>query len=477
MIDDYNADVKEANVAARAAAQRAASRAKGTSGKAKAVSVVLKVRGLFKTSFDKVLNGAVIEVPPSAIAGLSRNPRVLSIEQDVVVKVDPTPVTQEGATWGIDRVDQRALPLSGTFSSPSSASNVTVYVIDTGIDPSHPDFGGRVSSGFDAVDGGDGRHDCNGHGTNVAGTVGSATYGIAKAATLVPVRVLGCDGSGTYSGVIAGIDWIAKNRPVDQRAVANMSLGGGASSALDSAVASLVSSGVTVVVAAGNSNTDACSSSPARAASALTVGSTTSADSRSSFSNYGSCLDLFAPGSNITSTVPGGGVAVFSGTSMASPHVAGIAAVILSQALMSPSQLATYIADTATSGVVGSSGVGSPNLLAFLPGSSSPTDPSTPGTAPTTPAQPSAPRAEARNKAAVVSWALPDDGGSPLLTQTIRAYSEGRVVAQVRVDGVTTSTRLSRLRNGVSYVFTVQAVNAVGSGAESPPSNAVQPTR
>jgi subtilisin family serine protease len=478
MVDDYNADVKEANVAARAAAQRAASKAKGSSAKnSKASPVVLKARGSFKTSFDKVINAAVIEVPASAIPGLLRNPRVLSIEADAAVFVEPTTVTQLDATWGIDRIDQRSLPLSGTFSSPSNASNVAVYVIDTGIDPSHPEFGGRVGSGFDAVNGGDGRLDCNGHGTHVAGTVASATYGIAKAAALVPVRVLGCDGSGTYSGVIAGLDWIAKNRPVEQRAVANMSLGGGVSSSLDSAVATLVASGVAVVVAAGNSNTDACTTSPARAAAAITVGSTTSADARSSFSNFGSCLDLFAPGSNITSTVPGGGTAIYSGTSMASPHVAGIAAVVLAQAAMTPTQLVTYLTDNATAGVVGSPGTGSPNLLAFLPGSTTPTDPTKPDTPPTVPGQPSAPVAESRNKAAVVTWTLPDDGGSPIVTQTIRAYSGGRVVAQVRVDGVTVSTRISRLRNGVAYTFTVQATNAVGAGPESAQSNVIQPTR
>ena len=479
MVDEYNADVKEANTAARAVAQRGASKSNGSSANKakKSSSVVLKARGSFKTSFNKVINAAVIEVPPSAVAGLLRNPRVLSMEADAVVAVDPTSVTQNGATWGIDRIDQRALPLSGTFSSPSTASNVSVYVIDTGIDPSHPEFGGRVGSGFDAVNGGDGRLDCNGHGTHVAGTVASTTYGIAKSANLVPVRVLGCDGSGTYSGVIAGLDWIAMNRPADQRAVANMSLGGGASSSLDAAVASLVASGVTVVVAAGNSNTDACTTSPARAAAAITVGSTTSADSRSSFSNFGTCLDLFAPGSNITSTVPGGGTAVYSGTSMASPHVAGIAAVVLAQVSMTPTQLVTYLTDNATPGVVGSAGTGSPNLLAYLPGATTPTDPTNPDTPATAPDQPSPPNAEPRNKAAVVSWALPADGGSALVAQTIRAYVDGKVVRQLRVDGVTTSTRFTRLRNGVTYTFTVQATNGVGAGLESAPSNAVRPSR
>ena len=495
IIDDFNKDVDEENAEtrkaakAKASAAAAAAKAKGKSSSAAAaaaakVAVKLKARGTFKKAFSKVLNAAVIEIPPAAVAGISRNPRVLSVERDAEVLVDPTPVSQTGATWGIDRIDQRALPLSGTFSAPTTASNVAAYVVDTGIDASHPEFGGRVINGFDAVSGGSGATDCNGHGTHVAGTIASATYGVAKSAILVPVRVLGCDGSGTYSGVIAGLDWIAHNRPSTQRAVVNMSLGGGTSSSLDSAVASLVASGVAVVVAAGNSNVDACTSSPARAASAITVGSTTTTDSRSSFSNFGSCLDIFAPGSNITSTVPGGGTAVYSGTSMASPHVAGVAAVVLSQIAMTPSQLATYLTDNATTGVVGSAGTGSPNLLAFLPGTTTPTDPGTgnptdpgTGTPATAPAQPSAPIAEARNKAAIVSWSLPDDGGSAITAQTIRTYSGGRVVATTRVDGVTTSTRISRLRNGVDYSFTVQATNAVGSSAESTQSNVVRPAR
>ena len=484
MVDTYNEEVAKENSAARKAAQAESAKSKnskstkGNSANADAtVKVKLKARGTYKTAFEKVLNAAVIQVPPSAVAGLLRNPRVLSIERDSTVLVDPTPVSQTGATWGLDRIDQRALPLSGTFTSPSTASNVFAYVVDTGIDATHLEFGGRVQSGFDAVSGSSGQTDCNGHGTHVAGTIGSQTYGVAKAARLVPVRVLGCDGSGTYSGVIAGLDWIAQNRPSSQAAVVNMSLGGGASSSLDSAVASLVASGVAVVVAAGNSNTDACTASPARAASAITVGATTTSDSRASFSNYGSCLDIFAPGSNITSTLPGNSTAVYSGTSMAAPHVAGLAAVALSSTAMTPAQLATYLTETATSGVVSSAGTSSPNLLAYLSNSTGSTPPPNTGTPATAPAQPAAPVAQARNKAAIVSWTLPDDGGSAIVSQTIRTYLDGRVVASTRVAGVTTSTRITRLSNGANYYFTVQATNAVGTSAESAASNVVIPLR
>ena len=486
MVNTYNDEVTKENNAARAAAQAEAAKAKnaktpkGRSANAAATATAkakLKARGTYKAAFEKVLNAAVIQVPPSAIADLLRNPRVLSIERDSTVLVDPTSQTQVGATWGLDRLDQRALPLSGTFTSPSTASNVFAYVVDTGIDATHSEFGGRVNSGFDAVNGGSGQTDCNGHGTHVAGTIASQTYGVAKAARLVPVRVLGCDGSGTYSGVIAGLDWIAQNRPSTQRAIVNMSLGGGASSSLDSAVASLVASGVAVVVAAGNSNTDACTTSPARAASAITVGATAINDSRASFSNYGSCLDLFAPGANITSTIPANQTATYSGTSMAAPHVAGVAAVALSLTDMTPTQLATFLTDTATTNAVSSAGTSSPNLLAYLNSSTTSTPPPTTDTPATAPAQPAAPIAEARNKAAIVSWSLPDDGGSAIITQTIRTYQSGRVVATTRVDGVTTSIRITRLRNGVSYYFTVQAANSVGASVESAASNVIIPIR
>lgn len=478
LIDNYNNDVKKINAAARAAAQvRKPSQASSSTAAAKPLTVKLKASGSFVFSFKKVLNAAVIRIPESAVAGLLRNPRVLSIEKDASVSADPTPVNQSGAPWGLDRIDQRALPLNGSFASPSNGAGVSIYIVDTGIDASHPQFGGRVAPGFDAINGSDGRTDCNSHGTHVAGTAGSATYGVAKAARMVPVRVLGCDGSGTYSGVIAGLDWIAQNRAVGEKAVANMSLGGGASSSVDAAVASLVSSGVPVVAAAGNSNVDACTTSPARAPSAITVGATTTADARASYSNFGSCLDLFAPGSNIVSTVPGDGTATYSGTSMAAPHVAGIAAVVLSLRDYTPSALSLYLSEIATTGVVGSAGVGSPNRLAFVPPASESPSPNDPEPVATVPAQPGVPTAESRNKAAVVAWTIPADNGAALTTQIVRAYSGSRVVASVSVDGVTSSVRVTRLRVGEEYTFTVQARNSVGTGLESAPSAPVRIVR
>jgi subtilisin family serine protease len=242
-----------------------------------------------------------------------------------------------------------------------------VYIVDTGIRFSHNDFGGRAVTGYDAVDGGS-ADDCNGHGTHVAGTVGGSTYGVAKGVTLVGVRVLNCSGSGTNSGVIAGVNWVASDHQTGAPAVANMSLGGSVSSALDTAVNNAINDGVTFAVAAGNSNRNACNYSPARVAAAITVGATTSTDARASYSNYGSCLDLFAPGSSITSAWYTSNTATntISGTSMATPHVAGVAALYLKgNPGASPATVRDAIVNNATTGKVTKPGTSSPNRLLF----------------------------------------------------------------------------------------------------------------
>ena len=277
-------------------------------------------------TYQHALKGFAFRGSAQAAQALLRNPNVVSVEPDGVVQ--KVGVTQTNATWGLDRSDARS-GLDDAYTYNATGAGVTAYILDTGIRTDHADFGGRASAGFDAI--GDGRNgqDCDGHGTHVAGTVGGSTWGVAKSVDLVAVRVLDCNGSGTFSGVIAGIDWVAAN--AQKPAVANMSLGGGASSSIDQAVNNAVASGVAFAVAAGNSNRDACTASPARAADAMTVGSTTSSDARSSFSNYGSCVDIFAPGSSITSAwyTSATATATISGTSMASPHVAGGAALYL----------------------------------------------------------------------------------------------------------------------------------------------------
>jgi hypothetical protein len=411
--------------------------------------------------FQTALRGFTVQMTEAQAQALARDPRVAAIEQDGYVTADATQTPTP--SWGLDRVDQRALPLSNSYLYNTTGAGVRAYIIDSGIRTSAADFGGRAIVGRDTINDGQNGQDCNGHGTHVAGTVGGNLYGIAKNVQLVAVRVLNCSGTGTWSQVIAGIDWVTQNAV--KPAVANMSLSGGVSSAVNNAVANSINSGVTYAVAAGNNNANACSYSPSSAANALTVGATTSTDARASYSNFGTCVDLFAPGSAITSVgandaTPG----VLSGTSMASPHVAGTAALYLeANPGATPATVASALKTNATANVVGSPGTGSPNLLlfeGFIGGTPEP-PPATP------PGQPVL-TATGGNTTVSLSWTAPSPGSQPIMGYRIfRGSTSGAEALLIAPPGTGTSYVDTGLVNGQTYWYQVSAVSSVGEGARS----------
>ncbi|HFG2142191.1 TPA: S8 family peptidase [Vibrio cholerae] len=324
-----------------------------------------------KNVFDSALSGFSAELTAEQLQALRADPNVDYIEQNQIITVNPiisasANAAQDNVTWGIDRIDQRDLPLNRSYNYNYDGSGVTAYVIDTGIAFNHPEFGGRAKSGYDFIDNDNDASDCQGHGTHVAGTIGGAQYGVAKNVNLVGVRVLGCDASGSTEAIARGIDWVAQN--ASGPSVANLSLGGGISQAMDQAVARLVQRGVTAVIAAGNDGKDACQVSPAREPSGITVGATDSNDRRSKHSwasNWGSCVDIFAPGSDVTSASHRGGITTMGGTSMAAPHVAGAVALYLQENKnLSPNQIKTLLSDRSTKGKV-SDTQGTPNKLLY----------------------------------------------------------------------------------------------------------------
>jgi subtilisin family serine protease len=351
----------------------------------KAAQAAARFGGRILHVYDAALKGFAIELPVGQMVAMANDNDIVRIERDRVMSIGAG--SQTGATWGLDRVDQRDLPLDQTYSWTPDGSGVNIYVLDTGIRATHNDFGGRAVGAYSVINDGRGTNDCHGHGTHVSGTAAGSTWGVAKGANIHAVRVLDCGGSGSTSGVIAGINWVTSNHV--KPAVANMSLGGGASSSLDAALQNSIAAGIAYAVSAGNSSANACNQSPARTPEALTIGSTTSSDARSSFSNYGSCVDIFAPGSSITSAyyTSNTATATWSGTSMASPHVAGAAALYLeTQPNATPAQVEQALESNATTGKVTNRGSGSPDLLLYTGFLGAPPPPPPPP--PTAPAWP-----------------------------------------------------------------------------------------
>lgn len=322
--------------------------------------------------YSSALQGFAAQMTKAEATRLSRDAAVDFVEQDRTMQAfatqTPTP------SWGLDRIDQRDLPLNNSYTYPNTGAGVTAYVLDSGIRTTHADFGGRAVWGTNTT--GDGNNtDCNGHGTHVAGTVGGTAYGVAKGVRLVAVKVLNCAGSGSLSGVAAGVDWVTANH-TSGPAVANMSLGAtGSNSVLEQAIRNSIVDGVTYSLASGNSNSNACNYTPARTAEAITVNASTRTDARASFSNYGTCTDIFAPGESITSAWYTSNTATntISGTSMAAPHVAGAAALILGATpAATPAQVWNTMLANATPNKITNPGTGSPNRLLYVGGTTTP---------------------------------------------------------------------------------------------------------
>lgn len=441
---------------------------------------------------------SAFELNPSELSSLARSPGVVQISQNIRVSIEGT---QGSAPWHLDRLDQAALPLSNTytFQDAERGQGVRVYVVDTGVSLSHNEFIGRIPTGYSAIGAATDYNDCNGHGTHVAALAAGTVTGAAKLASVVPVRVLGCDGSGSLLDVLMGLDWIAANTFVGQPAVVNMSLGGSVNSFLDNAVASLSAQGLVFVVAAGNTGSNACDVSPARVPAAITVAASTQTDGWADYSNNGNCVDVIAPGSELLSAWIGSNNtgAISSGTSMAAGVVSGIVATQMSYGHQTPLALSQALVSRGRSNVISSVPAGTPNVLvsnsvAFsaagqaqqgndlgnvAPPATNETvsiDPiPAPGgggggtPAPTAPAVIAKPTAQIDGSNAIVSWQLPIDNGSPIISQTLEVYTGTTLINTLTATATATSYVLTALTPGVAYKVRIAATNSVGTAAFS----------
>ena len=491
----------------------------GTDPGVRSAAVLKPFKDRAKKVFRAGLPSALLSLNASEFEAVRRDTTVAYIAPDLPVKASGTVVSPP---WGLDRIDQRTLPLSVSFSYADGASPVDAYVIDTGVLTSHAEFSGRVKPGFSTITDGLGTSDCNGHGTHVAGTLAGSNYGVAKTASIIPVRVLNCVGSGYTSDVLAGLDFVVQHHVAGVPAVVNLSLGGSASQVLDDAIARVVADGVTVAVAAGNSNVDACLSSPARAAAALTVAAVSASDARASFSSFGSCVDIFAPGVSVLSAgiSSNSASATMSGTSMATPHVAGAAAVLLSVfPSLSPSEVSSRLLTMASLDLVSNPGAFSPNRMLFLdptlgtttpptttpptttpptttpptttpPTTTPPTTTQPPATPPTTtpptttqppatpppttappvvtPATPTNLKVSTTRNAMTLSWTPGDPGSAPLIAYRVMVYRSGSPLGAFIVKRSATSVKFTGFSRHSSYRFSIQAVSLAGQSPYSP---------